>query len=91
MVQDGHRVVPWFRANRAYAPYVEGWWGEFARDGTFPRDLVATMMAGRWATGDAAGTGRDWSRRPEDEESFKQQWNTGDWRHTDLYISDAGA
>lgn len=89
MVHDGHRVVPWFRADSTYAPYVEGWWGEYARRGEFPRDMLATMMAGRWQV-DGAGSRRDWSRRPAGEEHFKQRWNTRSWTNADLGVSDTG-
>jgi hypothetical protein len=85
MVHDGHRLVPWFRADRTFAPYVEGWWGEHARNGDFPPGLVATMMAGVWEV-DGAGSRADWSRRPDGEEKFKPGWGASrDWTSMDRF------
>lgn len=63
-VRFGNRTVPWFQGGPAYAAYVEGYYGRYARDGHFPDFIVAAMLLGGAAGGPTAGVadlGGAWS------------------------------
>ncbi len=63
-VRFGNRTVPWFQGGPAYAAYVEGYYGRYARDGQFPEFIVAAMILGGAAGGPTSGVadlGGAWS------------------------------
>ncbi len=63
-VRFGNRTVPWFQGGPAYAAYVEGYYGPWARDGRFPDFVIAAMLIGGVSGGGTAGVadlGGAWS------------------------------
>ncbi len=86
-VQWGNRRVPWFQAGPAYAAYVEGYYGSYARAGTFPDFILPAMVLAPTAgVADLGGAWSGWGQSGLTDDGFGA-YDWGGWHGTG---SDAG-
>jgi uncharacterized membrane protein YgcG len=83
-VRAGNRMVPWYQGGRGYAPYANGYYGDYAMNGLFPGFLIGSMMAGMWSpvviedpTGGVDGS--DWSGDWSGDGSGDGGWGDPGW------------